>query len=188
MSLQIFLFYSHFSSMCKSILDRKNIIKDITFICIDNPSIRTQILNHSKYNIKVVPSILIFDDDTLTRLEGKYATQFIINNYNYPEPTIVSFHNLEKEVSNNESKNEVTNINNFEKEEQQVTDINDFENKEQQVTDINDLVFESEKEEQRVTDINDLVFESESENKEQETSIVDKINDIKKGRSEIIIK
>ena len=78
---KLFLIYSNFSNHCKSTLNlSKQLENDINTLCIDNKKIRTQVTSNKKFNITVVPTILLeIDNNDYEKYEGKVATDFLMN-------------------------------------------------------------------------------------------------------------
>ena len=77
---KIFLIYSNFSKYCKSISNiSKQLEHDINTLCIDNKKIRKQVLSNKKFNITVVPTILLeTGSDNYEKYEGEAAKDFLL--------------------------------------------------------------------------------------------------------------
>jgi len=75
---KLFLIYSNFSRNCKNVLQTANQLdNDINKLCIDNKKIRNIVSKEKKFNITVVPTILLQDNNTFEKYEGEIATNFL---------------------------------------------------------------------------------------------------------------
>ena len=75
---KLFLIYSNFSVKCKNVLQTANLLNnDINKLCIDNKKIRNIVVKEKKFNITVVPTILLQDNNTYEKYEGEIATNFL---------------------------------------------------------------------------------------------------------------
>jgi len=78
MSVVVFL-YSKYSSVCMSLLPKMEVSMDFRKICIDHPVVRQLLVkHHEKYNITVVPCILVFfANGVMHNYQGKTAVEWI---------------------------------------------------------------------------------------------------------------
>ena len=75
---KLFLIYSNHSEKCKQILHTANLLEnDINKLCIDNRKIRNIVTRDKKFNITLVPTILLQDNNSYEKYEGQVATNFL---------------------------------------------------------------------------------------------------------------
>lgn len=80
MSVVVFL-YSKYSSICMTMLSKMEMAMDFRKICIDHSAIRQLLLkNNAKYNITIVPCILVFfANGVMHKYEGQTCVEWIEN-------------------------------------------------------------------------------------------------------------
>jgi len=176
---KIIYIYSEFSEHCKETNKIIKNIDNINMLCIDNNTARTRVLSNQEFNITVVPTIILINDN-IKIYEGDNAIDYIYQIYeNIHQQQIIPTHEEKLEEKSFIETTPITDV--FQEQEvEQTTPISEvFQEQEvEQTTPISDVFQEQEveqttpikKEEEEESNLMSLVESMQKEREQLETA------------------
>jgi hypothetical protein len=190
---KVFLLYSNFSDYCKQLTPI--VPTDIKTLCIDNPKIRSKILKSKNFNISIVPTIIIFNNNTPIIYEGQDATNFINSLIQNDKKLIVKEEIAEHTKEDQINKTPISHENDNDDETIGRTSISDLfeenDNDDETIgrTSISDLFEENDNDDETIgrTSISDLFededdIEEEIEEEKENETLMEKVERMKTSR------